>query len=178
MNRRSHPPLVPGLLVFALLTQLLPIPLTSAQTAAAAVPVLTINGAVGKPLELSAGDLKGLPRKMVTVVNPHDKKTETYEGVRLQTLLLNAGAPQGHDLRGAAMAAYLLAEGSDGYRVLFSLAELDADFSDAQVLVADTLDGAPLGANVGPLRLVVPQDKRPARWVRMLRTLTVVQVAK
>jgi DMSO/TMAO reductase YedYZ molybdopterin-dependent catalytic subunit len=81
-------------------------------------------------------------------------------------------------MRGPAMATYLLAEASDGYRVVFSLAELDADFTDAQVLVADTLDGAPLGANVGPLRLVVPQDKRPARWVRMLKSLTVVQLGK
>jgi hypothetical protein len=165
------------LLVLALLSQLFIIPLASAQTIMPA-PILTINGAVSKPLEFSAADLKGLPRKVVTVVNPHDKKSETYEGVLLQTLLLKAGAPQGHDLRGATMATYLLAEASDGYRVLFSMAELDADFTDAQVLVADTLDGAPLGANMGPLRLVAPQDKRPARWVRMLRTLTVAQVAK
>jgi hypothetical protein len=119
-----------------------------------------------------------MPRKTLTVENPHEKKSETYEGVLLQTLLAKAGAPRGHDMRGPAMATYLLAEASDGYRVVFSLAELDADFTDAQVLVADTLDGAPLGANLGPLRLVVPQDKRPARWVRMLKSLTVVQLGK
>lgn len=144
----------------------------------AAPPVLKISGNVSSPLELSGADLKSLPRKVMTVTNPHDKKSETYEGVLLQTLLLKAGAPQGHDMRGPAMATYLLAEASDGYRALFSLAELDADFTDAQVLVADTLDSAPLGANMGPLRLVVPQDKRPARWVRMLKSLTVVQVGK
>jgi DMSO/TMAO reductase YedYZ molybdopterin-dependent catalytic subunit len=151
----------------------------AAQTAApASAPALKIGGNVSNPLELSLADLKNMPRKTITVTNPHDKKSETYEGVLLQALLLKAGAPQGHDMRGPAMTTYLLAEASDGYRVLFSLPELDPDFTDAQVLVADTIDGAPLGPNAGPLRLVVPQDKRPARWIRMLKSLTVVQVGK
>jgi DMSO/TMAO reductase YedYZ molybdopterin-dependent catalytic subunit len=149
----------------------------AAQTTGRAT-VLKIGGNVATPFELSLADLKGMPRKVITVNNPHDQKTEKYEGVLLQTLLAKAGVPQGHDVRGPAMATYLLAEASDGYRVLFSLPELDADFTDAQVLVADTMDGAPLGENAGPLRLVVPQDKRPARWIRMLKSLTVVQVGK
>ena len=72
------------------------------------------------------------------------------------------------------MAAYVLAEGADSYRVSFSLAELDPGLQDSQVIVADTMNGQPLGDKVGPLRLVVPQDKRPARWVRMLRSIKVV----
>jgi DMSO/TMAO reductase YedYZ molybdopterin-dependent catalytic subunit len=151
--------------------------LVSAQAPAPAA-TLKISGNVTTPLELSLADLKVMPRKTITVNNPHDKKSEAYEGVLLQTLLSKAGAPQGSQLRGPAMATYVLAEASDGYRVVFSLAELDPDFTDAQVLVADTLDGAPMGPNVGPLRLVVPQDNRPARWVRMLKSLTVVQAGK
>jgi DMSO/TMAO reductase YedYZ molybdopterin-dependent catalytic subunit len=74
------------------------------------------------------------------------------------------------------MATYVLAEGSDGYRVTFSLAELDSDFEESEVIVADTVNGAPLGGKLGPLRLVVPHDKRPARWVRMLQSIKVVSV--
>jgi DMSO/TMAO reductase YedYZ molybdopterin-dependent catalytic subunit len=76
------------------------------------------------------------------------------------------------------MATYVLAEGADGYSVTFSLAELDADFQDSEVIVADTLDGKPLDEKLGPLRLVAPHDKRPARWVRMLRSIQVVNVSK
>jgi hypothetical protein len=65
-------------------------------------------------------------------------------------------------------------EAEDGYRVVFSLAELDPGFLDAEVLVADTIDGAPLGPKQGPFKLVAPHEKRPARWVRMLRSITVV----
>lgn len=74
------------------------------------------------------------------------------------------------------MAKYVVAEGSDGYRVTFSIAELDSSIQDSDVIVADTLNGTPLGDKLGPFRLVVPHDKRPARWVRTLRSIKVVNV--
>ena len=116
-----------------------------------------------------------MPRKTLSVVNPHDKKTEVFEGVALEYLLGQAGVPQGEKLRGAAMATYVVAEGTDGYHVIFSLAELDSGMLDSDVIVADTMDGAPLGTNEGPFRLVAPHEKRPARWVRMLKSITVVR---
>jgi DMSO/TMAO reductase YedYZ molybdopterin-dependent catalytic subunit len=73
------------------------------------------------------------------------------------------------------VASYVLAEAADGYRVVFSLAELDSGILDSEVIVADTMDGAPLGAQQGPFRLVAPNEKRPARWVRMLKAITVVR---
>ena len=74
------------------------------------------------------------------------------------------------------MATYVLAEAADSYRVVFSLAELDPEIIDSEVMVADTMDGAPLGDKLGPFfRLVAPHEKRPARWVRMLKSLTVVR---
>jgi hypothetical protein len=72
------------------------------------------------------------------------------------------------------MATYVLVEAEDGYRVVFSLAELDSGILDSDVLVADTKDGAPMDAKLGPFRLVAPHDKRPARWVRMVKRVTAV----
>jgi Oxidoreductase molybdopterin binding domain len=114
-----------------------------------------------------------MPRTTLQVTNSHEKKAETYEGVLLEQLLRRAGAPHGEQLRGPLMTTYVVAEASDGYRVLFALAELDSDFVNSEVLVADTLDGGPIDAKRGPFRLVVPHDKRPARWVRMLKAITV-----
>jgi hypothetical protein len=71
------------------------------------------------------------------------------------------------------MTTYGLAEAEDGYKVVFALAELDPEFNDSEIIVADTVDGAPIDAKCGPLRLIVPHDKRPARWVRMLKSITV-----
>ena len=121
-------------------------------------------------------DLKGMPRKTLRVDNAHSKKTEVYEGVLVEDLLQKAGVPQGEQLRGPAMATYVLVEAADNYRVIFSLAEFNSSFQDSEIIVADTMDGAPIPAALGPFRLVAPHEKRPARWVEMVKSLTVVRV--
>lgn len=143
--------------------------------ATATVAELRIGGEVSTPLVLSVSDLKKMPRKTLSVVNPHDHKTETYEGVLLEELLKRAGVAQGEKLRGALMATYVIAEAQDGYRVVFSLAELDSGILDSDVIVADTINGESLAPKQGPFRLVAPHEKRPARWVRMLKSITVVR---
>lgn len=120
--------------------------------------------------------MRRLPRTKLKVNNPHENKTEVYEGVLLSEILKRAGVPQGSQMRGASMAAYVQADAADGYRVIYSIAELDPNFQDSEIIVADTMDGAPLGDKVGPFRLVAPHDKRPARWIRMLQSITVVKV--
>jgi DMSO/TMAO reductase YedYZ molybdopterin-dependent catalytic subunit len=137
------------------------------------VPQLKISGAVPTPLSLTVADLKNLPRTTLHVTNPHENKTETYEGVLLEELLRRAGVPQGDQLRGKLMTTYVIAEADDGYKVVFALAELDSGITNSEILVADTVDGAPIDAKRGPFRLVAPHDKRPARWVRMLKSITV-----
>jgi DMSO/TMAO reductase YedYZ molybdopterin-dependent catalytic subunit len=147
----------------------------SAVLQTAATPELRIGGAVQTPLRLTAADLKKMPRKTLTVTNPHSQKKETYEGVALEEILRKAGAPNGEQMRGPAMTTYVVFEAADGYRVIFSLAELDSSILDSDAIVADTMDGAPLPEKVGPFRLIAPREKRPARWIRMLKSITVVR---
>ena len=64
-------------------------------------------------------------------------------------------------------------EAVDGYRVVFSLAELDPALTDRIILVADSKDGQPLPSREGPFRIIVPGEKIPARWVRQVKTVTV-----
>ena len=163
-------------MIAALLAQVLVVPVEMCAQSTPAVAELRISGAVSTPLVLTIVDLKKMPRKTLSVVNPHDKKKETYEGVLLEELLHRAGVPQGEQLRGSSMANYVIAEAEDGYRVVFSLAELDSGILESEVIVVDTIDGAPLSAQQGPFRLVAPHEKRPARWVRMLKSITVMRV--
>jgi DMSO/TMAO reductase YedYZ molybdopterin-dependent catalytic subunit len=135
-----------------------------------------ISGAVTVPLDLTVADLKGMPRKTLRVENPHSKKTEVYEGVLVEDLLQKAGVPQGEQLRGQAMATCVLVEAADNYRVVFSLAEFNSSFMDSEIIIADTMDGVPIPSALGPFRLVAPHEKRPARWVEMVKSLTVVHV--
>jgi hypothetical protein len=113
-----------------------------------------------------------LPHKTVTVAE-HDQSV-TYSGVSLNDLLKQAGAPFGKDMKGKAFRLGLLARASDGYQVLIALSSLDADFGGLEVYVADQREGKPLGDSQGPFRLVVVGDKRPARSVRMLTEITLI----
>jgi DMSO/TMAO reductase YedYZ molybdopterin-dependent catalytic subunit len=138
---------------------------------------LSLTGEVTQELHLTGADLKALPRTSVTATDAHEKQTHVFEGVTLQELLKRAGVPTGEALRGKGLAMCVLAGATDGYHAVYSLGELDPSIGGEMVLVADTVDGQPIPPGQGPLRLVVPSDKRPARWVRMLQSLTVVSVS-
>jgi hypothetical protein len=123
------------------------------------------------PALISLADFRALPHITVKVNNGHTNTAETYSGVPLATLLEKVNAPLGKELRGEVMTNYVIASGSDGYSVVLSLAEVDPNFREAQVLVADMREGQPLGGS-GPFQLIVPGDERPARWVRNLTSIT------
>jgi hypothetical protein len=124
----------------------------------------------GKSATWTAATLAALPHTTVTVHNEHTKADETYSGVPLIALLTQLGVtdkPRGKDLR-----LYVVAAGSDGYEVVYSIGEVTPDVHDATVLVADAENGAPINAD-GPLKLVATGEKRPARWVRNLVSIKV-----
>jgi hypothetical protein len=129
------------------------------------------NGSQQTSVSLDA--LKSLPHKTVTIHNPHENADETYAGVLLIELLKQVGAPVGKDVHGKALAEYVVASGSDGYKAVIALAEVEPDFHPGDVLVADSMGGKPLDAKTGPFRLVVTDDKRPARSVRNLISVEV-----
>jgi DMSO/TMAO reductase YedYZ molybdopterin-dependent catalytic subunit len=153
--------------------------IAAAQTAAPAADTvaLVVKGAVKQELRLTAADLKAMPRAKATAKD-HDGAAHEFEGVALQAVLAKAGVPQGGDLRGKNMTLCVVAEAGDGYHAAFSLAETDGDFAGEQVIVVDTVDGKSLGMDAGPLRLVVPGDKRQARWVKMLKGITVLKAGE
>jgi len=101
-----------------------------------------------------------------------------YEGVWMHEILKRASVPLGEALRGKALATYVIAEAQDGYQVVFSVGELDPAMTNAEILVADTSNGKPLFGDNGTFRLVIPNDKRGARSVRMLTKLEIVQLRK
>ena len=121
-----------------------------------------------EPMRLSAADLKALSHITVTFHNTHTNADETYSGVRLADLLAKLRAPLGDALRGKALASYVVATGSDGYKSVLALGEIDPSFHPGEVIVADAMDGKPLDTHNGPFKLVVTEDKRPARAVRNL----------
>ena len=148
-----------------------------AQTADPAPSTISIMGDIPAPVTLKLEDLAGMPRTTVTLTEEDGAKV-AYEGVPLRDILVKAGAPLGKQLRGKNMASYVLAKARDGYQVVFALAELEPEFGNESILVADKRDGKPLFAYQGPVRIVCANDKAGARSVRMLESLEVVRLRK
>jgi DMSO/TMAO reductase YedYZ molybdopterin-dependent catalytic subunit len=157
--------------VIVFLPLLVAAPATRAQEAAVARKdpgiLLRVEGDAPRALELTATDLARLPRQTVRAKD-HDGKESAFEGVPLVEILEAAGVKFGSDLRGPLLATYLLVEAADGDRVVFALPELDPACTDRVVLLADRRNGAPLDGKEGPLRIVVPGEKRHSRWVRQV----------
>ncbi len=73
------------------------------------------------------------------------------------------GVPQGEGVRGKAMATVIVVSGSDGYRVVLTLPEIDPAFREEKVLLADSEDGHPPDAREGPFRLIQAASPLGAR---------------
>lgn len=114
----------------------------------------------------------GLPR--ATVIASAHGETLHCEGVALAALLQATGAMPAGPLRGAQLGRYVQVDGRDGGRVLFALAEFDPALGNRTVVLADRCDGKPLDDDTGPLRMIVPGEARPARWVSQVEAITVI----
>jgi hypothetical protein len=79
-------------------------------------------------------------------------------------------------MKGKRLTDCLLVEAADGHRAVIALPELDPAFTDKQTLLGFLRDGKPLGGKEGPYRIVIPDEKRMARWVRQVTTLRIVDV--
>jgi len=135
---------------------------------------LSVQTDAGKQA-LSRADLEALPHVKVTA-SEHGSAPVTFEGVTLKSVLEKAGVTFGESMKGKRLTNCLLVEAADGYRVVIALPELDPAFTDKQIVLALLRDGKPLGEKEGPYRIVIPDEKRMARWVRQVTMLKIVDV--
>lgn len=149
----------------------------SATTQPTKSPTLTISGTGLESTHIGLDRLATLPRTSLKVKEKEGEEF-TYEGVKVADILAVAGMKFGQSLRGERLADYLLADSAEGFRVVFALTELDADFSDRVVLLADRRNGQAIDGRDGPLRIVVSDERKHARWVRNVTALTVRSAPK
>jgi hypothetical protein len=135
---------------------------------------ISIQNEANARVKITAAEIVGMPHQKMTV-DDHGKSV-MMEGVPLRQVLEKAGVTFDHSMHGKSLTRCLLVGAADGYRVVFAMAELDPGFTDRVILLADRADGQPLDNQAGPFRIVVPGEKRMARWVRQVITLKVIQV--
>lgn len=133
---------------------------------------LIVRSEEGKETRMSLSEIAKLPRTRIQAKDEKGKDS-VWEGPLLSEVLRAGGVKFGEAIRGNALANYVLAEAADGYRVVFALPEMDPAFTDLTFLLADRRDGQPLGQFEGKLRIVVPHEKRHARWVRQVIALSI-----
>jgi DMSO/TMAO reductase YedYZ molybdopterin-dependent catalytic subunit len=133
---------------------------------------LSVEGEVNKPAKFQLQDIAVMKHVTVQAAD-RDGKQHSYSGVPLYEILQAAGVTMNEQLKGENMAKYLLVKSGDGYEVVFSLPELDSSFSNNIVILADKMDGNDLPQGKGPWRIVVPAEKKHARWIWDVRTLAV-----
>ncbi len=124
-----------------------------------------------KTAEWSAPKLAELPHQTFTVHNDQANADQNFTGVPLMELLSQLGVPD--KPKGKELRLYLVAEGRDGSKVVYSLGEIVPDVHDGVVLLADSIDGKPIIDN-GPLQLVSTRENRSTRWVRNVVSIKVV----
>jgi Oxidoreductase molybdopterin binding domain len=140
--------------------------------AAATNTFISVADDGGPTVKLDAAQLGKLKR---LTLKTSDHGTEAaFEGFALMDVLKAAGVDLGEKLSGKRLSSVLVVEAADKYRAVFALPELDAAFMEKMILVADKRDRKPLAESEGPWRLVVPGEKRAARWVRQVVSIKVV----
>ncbi|MZD07039.1 molybdopterin-dependent oxidoreductase [Streptomyces sp. SID5785] len=139
---------------------------TMAQRAAVPVAQLVLSGDLARPARLTVADLRTWPQHGAAVsfeCATSGVQHHRFQGPRLHDVLC-AAEPGFDPLRRKDRLRFLIAlRGTDGHRVLLSWAEIDPDFTGAPVLLALSVDGAPLDA-AGP-QLVLPQDRCGGRHI-------------
>ncbi|AXB58381.1 molybdopterin-binding protein [Flavobacterium fluviale] len=124
--------------------------------------VVKIEGEVLRPLTIGISDFAKMKHVDASMKN-REGVMQKYSGVPIFDLLQQAGVTVGKELKGENLTKYMLVRSSDGYELVFSLAELDPSFTNRVIILADSKDGKPLADGVGPFRLVVPDENKPAR---------------
>jgi excisionase family DNA binding protein len=136
---------------------------------------LQLDGEDGAPRWRGLAELRALGATTATAtrLGAHSFTQHRYTGVLLHEVLVKSGLVRPVEAWRGALSRYVLAVGRDGHAAAIALGEIDPAYGNVPVLVAWERDGGPLGADEGPLLLVVPSDHRGGRYVRGLARLAV-----
>src|SRR5215470_3853958 len=157
-----------------------------AQTPGTVTTTLTVKGSVEREAVFSIDDLKRLPVQRVEDVRsvrdsggaaPASETARRYVGCLLRDVLDRAKPQEKRRLD--FRKSVVIATASDGYRVVFSWAEIYLTPVGDGVLVIYERDGAPLADDEGRIALVSLKDSRPGprhvKWLQAIELRTIAE---
>jgi hypothetical protein len=159
--------------------QVVSLPEPSPAGAGGISPQATLSGAVADPMIVTPATLAALHQcttETATYLAGPSPTTDTYTGVSLWPLIQDAGLLTDPAIKNDLLGFAVVATGSDGYRAVISLGEIDPMFGHQPDLVAyaDTKGQLGPGGGDGALRLIVPGDHAAGRYVSNLVSLQVI----
>ncbi len=142
---------------------------------------LTVSGQVADPAAFTPITLAALNQattETATFLSGAGQVSDTYTGVSLWTLLQDQGLVTDPAIKNDILRFGVVATGSDGYRALVSLGEIDPAFGNQPDLVAYADTAGQLGpdGSAGAMRLIVPGDHAGGRYVSNLVDLRVIDL--
>lgn len=147
-------------------------------TPEATADTITIVGGAESPVVVSVADLQALPTETldVTYLAGGEPQEHSFTGTPLLGVLESVGLPWDEDARNPWLGHIVLVTATDGYQVAFGGGELDPNFGNVPIYLAWEMDGAPLPAEDGAVRVVVPGDTRGGRYVSLVETIEIIPV--
>ena len=157
-----------------------------AQAPSTVTTALTVKGSVEREVTLSLDELKSLPVQRIDDVRsvrdaagaaPSSETARRYVGCLLRDVLERAKPVEKRRLD--FRKSIVIATASDGYRVVFSWAEVYLTPIGEGVLVVYERDGAPLAEDEGRIALVSLKDTRPGprpvKWLQSIELRTIAE---
>jgi hypothetical protein len=148
---------------------------------------LTVDGnATTQPSHWTVDQLKQCPGAPTTQVSYQSRGTAHHSTCIALVDLLHASGivtqlkmdPNADPhTKHAPLRMTVTAHATDGYAVLFSLGELLPEIGHRAVWIALDEDDEPLPSKDGPVKLIVPDDTKPARWIHGVNELSVDEAA-
>ncbi len=133
----------------------------------------TVSGEVERPLRWELATLRDLPDTGVVLRSRDPADSLACRGVRLWDLLARSGIQADSARKNDRLRRVVVLTARDGYSVTFSVGELDPSVGAATALLLLSCRGAPLAEERGPVELVVPGDRRRARWIYAVNDISV-----
>jgi DMSO/TMAO reductase YedYZ molybdopterin-dependent catalytic subunit len=115
-------------------------------------------------------------KQSVVMAKAHDEKVHRYTGIRLADLLTKAGVMLGDSAKRATIMRYVVVTATDNYKVIFAMPEIDPLFANRTIILANREDRKPLITENGPYQMIVPGEKKHARWIRQVTKIEVVSL--
>lgn len=136
---------------------------------------VTISGDGIIPVTITKGMFADM-KQVVIMAKAHDEKVHRYSGVLLTDILAKAGVAQGDSAKKKTVSTYIIVTAADNYKAIYALPEIDPLFATRSIILANRADKKPLTVEDGPFQIIVPGEKKHARWVRQVSGIQVVIV--